>query len=206
MPAHAPTAPTDPPVGQHLVGEDGGGVRQQALLRQPHGEQSNALTEPAQVFAPVEHLLFDGGVPHDGARHQLREHGYVHAEVKRVSLRRDMASVHVDHVAHGLQRVEADSDGKRQLEVGDNRGPDDGVHVMGEEPLVFEEPEHGQVENEACRKPKTPVRTLLIHLQTEEPVGRHGGDHQEDVGGLSPCVENQGGGEQKDVLSRTARD
>ncbi len=192
MPAHAPTAPMDGPPRQHLVGEDRHGIGQQALLREPNSEQTHPLAEPAKALSPVENLLLDSRVANDWPRHQLREHRYVHPEVERVALRRDVRSVHVDHVAHGLQRVEADAYGERQLKIGDHGGAEEGVQVLGEEPLVLEEPEDGEIEGEARREPQAPVRASLTDFQAERPVGEHGSHHQDHVDGLPPGVKNQG--------------
>lgn len=61
----------------------------------------------------IENLLMNRLIPHNGTSYKLGEHGYVHAEVKRIALGTNIATVHIDHVRNRLQREKRNAYGER---------------------------------------------------------------------------------------------
>ena len=134
--------------GEERVGEDARCVGKEHLLTQPYAEEPEALCEAFERDFAVVDFVFDVGVADDGTGDKLREHGDVHAQVKRVSLRLDLAAVDVDDVGDRLQGEERDADGQRQVELRDELLANRAVYIVGEEALVLVEAEDGKVEDQ----------------------------------------------------------
>lgn len=195
--------------GQQRVGQHAGGVGEQHLLAQAHAEQPQALSEALQRGAAVIDLVLDVGVAHDGASHQLREHGDVHAEVQRVLLHLHLAAIDIHHVGDGLQGEERDADRQRQVQLGDELLADGAVDVLGQKALVLVEPEHEQVGRERRHEPE-PLRcrlalAALADNEGEQPVEADGGRHEPHVHRLAPSVEQKREQQQDHVLRRPPR-
>lgn len=176
---------------------------------QAHAEQPQALGEALQRGAAVVDLVLDVGVAHDGAGHQLREHGDVHAQVQRVLLHLHLAAVDIHHVGDGLQGEERDADGQRQVQLGDELLTQRPVHVLGQKALVLVEPEHEQIDRERRHEPEALQHRLalaaLAYDEGEQPVEADGGYHEPHVHRLAPRVEQKREQQQDHVLRRPPR-
>ena len=154
-------------------------------------------------------LVLDVGVAHDGAGHQLREHGDVHAEVQRILLHLHLAAVDIHHVGDGLQGEERDADRQRQVQLGDELLANGAVDVLGQKALVLVEPEHEQVGCERRHEPEALRRRLalaaLAYDEGEQPVEADGGHHEPHVHWLAPGVEQKREQQQNHILRRPPR-
>ena len=195
--------------GQKRVGQHAGGVGEQHLLAQAHAEQPQALGKALQRRAAMVDLVLDVGVAHDGAGHQLREHGDVHAEVQRILLHLHLAAVDIHHVGDGLQGEERDADRQRQVQLGDELLANGAVDVLGQKALVLVEPEHEQVGCERRHEPEALRRRLalaaLAYDEGEQPVEADGGHHEPHVHWLAPGVEQKREQQQNHILRRPPR-
>ena len=94
-----------------LVGDD-------QFLHQPENHQPDAKQLLSGIrCAPMIQVPKEVVRAHDRAGHQLREKRYVQRVVDDVGNRLLLAAIHVDHVRHALEGVEADAhrqnDGER---------------------------------------------------------------------------------------------
>ena len=92
--------------GPHIVGQND-------LFPQSNQEALCALHQAVQGLFPVENLVFNGLVTHNGPSNQLGEKADVQGQVKIVALQANLSPVQVDQVGKNLERVKADADGQR---------------------------------------------------------------------------------------------
>ena len=119
-------------------------------------------------------------------------------------------AVHVDGVAHGLERIEGDADGQQQPQGGDGRAQQS-VQVIDGEVRVFEEAQNGQVAHHGHDQHR--LRAALPALGPEMADGqtvavvKHGGEqHDGDILRLAPAVEQQAAHQQQRVAQPPGAD
>ena len=91
------------------------GVGQQHFFRQSHQEPLQARVEVVEPLLPGDDLLGHGFIADDGARHQLGKQRHVQRHIQGVPLGRDGPTVHIQHVAHGLEGEKGNADGHDDL-------------------------------------------------------------------------------------------
>src|SRR4051794_21141934 len=91
-------------------------VCQQNLLAHAQADECGATRKflPGQVTAAD--LLGDAPIPNDGTGHLVWEQSHEAREVDWILQRPRLASIHIDRVAHRLERVERDPDRKRYMQ------------------------------------------------------------------------------------------
>ena len=101
---------------QRLVPQLADGVGKEDLLRRAHGEAPDTGDEFVQVLPPLLQLIRHGFIADDGTCDELGEQCHIRAKGDGIFLHRCVLTVDVDGVAHGLEGVEADSDGQGQAQ------------------------------------------------------------------------------------------
>ena len=106
-----------------------------------------------------------------------------------------ISTVYVDGIAHGLEGVKGDADGQTDVQYRQEAQPHCGEGA-GDKIPVFEEEQQRQVEHHrrGHRQPGAFVVASLLAPGDQHAVGvvdGDGGEHDEDVLGLAPPVEDQ---------------
>ena len=96
-------------------------VRQQHLFRDAADKTLHARSKQIGRAAAVLQFVRDCLVADDGTRDELWEQGHIRAEIDDIFLRFRFAPVDIDGVTHGLERIETDADGQRQVRLWDRR-------------------------------------------------------------------------------------
>ena len=148
-------------------------------------------------------LLHHGGVPHDGAGHQLGEQGHIQGRVQRVFLNGGVPPVYVDDIAEPLEGEKGDADGQGDLRDRDSKaqaadGPGQKTGVL--EPGQQAQP--GAYGKEQPR-PGQPGPVPLSGQQATHIVDGDGQDHQKDQRTGPPPVKEQAGPQQDQVPQPT---
>ena len=177
------------PHGAHLVG-------QQHLLAQPddkplHTGAGVRQRLPVPVLQIVRHRL----ILDDGPGDELGEQRHIGAEVHDVPLGRHHTAVHVDGVAHGLERVERDADGQQQSQRGDGRAQQT-VYIGNGEIRVLEEPQNTQIPHHGHDEHRLgplglPHGAEMADGQSVAVVEHRGKQHDKDIFRLAPAVKQQ---------------
>ena len=132
---------------RHRVGQQHLFPQTEQKPHRPGGKFLHAL--PAGVD-----LRRHGGVPHDGARHQLGEEGDIQGDLQRILLHGGVAPVHIDHIAQALKGEKGDADGQRHLRHRDDGGK--GVEDFAEKSGVFEPAQQPQSQHTCQQHPGFP--------------------------------------------------
>ena len=179
-------------VGRRLIEDPVGnlphGVSQHHLFGQTEAEAGDAGGKLRKVLLPVGDLRHDGGVPDDGAGHQLGEQGHIQGHVQGVLLNGGVSPVHVDDVAEPLKGEERDADGQSHLGDGDSKAQ--AVNGLSQKSGVLEPPQQPQPHRRGEDHPEAgqpPVR--LTGQQAAQVVDQNGKDHEEDQLAGPPPVE-----------------
>lgn len=96
------------------ISDSGQQVCQQHLLVETIQESQDTVRKRIPSDLSVFHLVFDRGIAHDRACDQLRKERYVKAHVTQIFLCR-YPSIHIDHIAHRLERKEGNTNGQNDL-------------------------------------------------------------------------------------------
>jgi len=129
------------------------------LLEHPPGgeQQSGGRQRIAEAALPLQ-LGEQVRGPFDGAGHEEGEIGDEEGVVHDVAVRAYPAVIDVEDVGQPVEGVEGDAHGEDDAQRGDvgmhAHGGQQGREVLGEEPEVLEEPEHGQAEDDAGPQPE----------------------------------------------------
>ena len=185
------------PGGHGLVGvpQHPDVVGQQDLFPQADDEDVDAIGELLHRVAPLVHLVGQFLVLQDGPGDELGEEGDEGAEVHHAPLDLGIPPVDIHRVGHGLEGVEGDADGQGEAQGGQQVQPE-APEGPGDEVPVLEEEEDGQVQGqgEPHGPPGLEVLPLPLppaHQGPGKVVHQDGKDHEDDVGGLPPPVENE---------------
>ena len=131
-------------------------------------------------------------VTHDRTCDELGEERNIGGKVNEVSLCRRVAAINVDDIAEHLEGVEADADGKAQLQKrqGKSRG---GIDAGKEEICILEIAEQPKAHKDRERQKdlRRPLPAVLFNQQAEEIPLRDGDEHQNDIFRLAPGVEEK---------------
>ena len=183
--------------GHGLVGvpEHAEIIGQKDLFRQTHHKDLHTGGKLLRGVGAVLQLIVQVLVLDDGTGDELREEGDKGAEGNDVLLAPGVPSVDVDGIAHGLEGVEGDADGQADIQHR-HEAQTDGGERFGQEVPILEEEQQGQIEEYrgGHRRPCAPVVSSLLTAGDEYAVGvidGDGGEHDEDILGLSPAVKNE---------------
>ena len=94
------------------VGDLAAGVGKQNLFCQSHTDERDAAGELRARVGSHGKLVGDLGETNDRAGDELGKHRHVAREVDEVAKRPGVATIHIDRVAHRLERVKADPKGQ----------------------------------------------------------------------------------------------
>jgi len=181
----------------------GQAVGDQHLLR--HAEQYDS--HPGHGPVPVEanrpfHLRQQDRSPHDGPRDQLREERHEHRVAPPAATRTQPAAIHVDRVAHRLEREERNPHGKydverRRTHVQQAR---DGVD---EKVGVLEVDENAEIHGEAQHQPLSACPRLrrVLHSNGARVVDQARNREHEQESRRARAVEHDVGDEQQGEAS-----
>lgn len=168
----------------------------------------------------------DGLIADDGAGDELWETRDVHAEKQYVSLCGNLPSVNVDDVGKRLQGVKGDANGEREVEVRCEHRGKRVIDDTSEEAFILEKADDEQVEhdgnNENRPSPDSDARRIekirriarplprrisgfSVEREGQHPVDHDRNDHEHDIDGLAPCVEEQRRDKKPDVLCLASR-
>lgn len=92
--------------GKKRIRKDTCRVSEQYLLAQTYAEEAQALRKAGERDTSIVDFMHDIGIAHDRASNELREHRDIHAQIKRVLLGLDLASVDINDVGDCLQGEE----------------------------------------------------------------------------------------------------
>ena len=192
------------PHGTHLVG-------QQHLLAQADDEPLHTGAGPCQRLAvPVLQIGGHRLVLDDRPRDELREQRHIGAEIDDVPLGRHQSPVHVDGIAHGLERVERDADGQQQPQRGDSCTQQT-VEIGDGEIRILEESQNAQVAHHGHHQHRLgalglPHSAEVSDGQAVAVVEHRGEQHDEDIFWLAPAVEQQAEHQQQRVAQLSGAD
>ena len=138
-------------------------------------------------------LLHHGGVPHDGAGHQLGKQGHIQGRVQRILLDRGVPAVHIDHIAEALEGEKGDADGQSDLWDGDGKAQ--AADGPGQESGVLEPGQQAQpgAHGEEQPRPGQPGPVPLSGQQAAHIVDGDGQEHQKDQRTGPPPVKEEAG-------------
>ena len=149
------------------------GVGQQHLFRKAHAEPDASAGGVPRSLPAGGDLPRHGGIPDDGPRHQLGKEGDVEGHPQGRPLRRGLAPVDVQHVAHPLEGEKRDADGKRHLRRLHRKAQQN--QVFRQEPRVLEPAQEGQVHRH--RAPHRPAAEAPPRRRQQAPAVIHGNGH-----------------------------
>ena len=182
-------------------------IGQKDLLAKAPEEPGHALSELIKAQFSFHKLCIDIRIPDNRAGDQLRKHGHVGSEVYKVLLYRNFSFIYINNVGESLEGIEGNTYGKRQLPVG-NIHRQDGVDVVQEETVIFEESQDRQVYYYS--KPETePEKPFIIFfpvfmdLNTADIVKEDAEKHQEYVYWFAPGIEDQADNEENRIFQLT---
>ena len=177
-----------------IVGED-------QLLAEAHHKPLATHREVRQIFPAIGDFLGHRLIAHDGTGNQLREEGDVQADANQVLLHLSIAPVHVDDIAHRLEREKRYANGQcdfrhRKLQAKPR------AHVGQQERQIFEHAQHPQIVHDHQRHGDPglpPVGAHLVHPEAKQPVEHNGEQHDKHKRRLSPCIEQQAHNRQEQI-------
>ena len=181
------------------------GIREQDLLRHAEHEERGAACEFLPGQRAFAELIGDVLEPDDWARHELREHRNVAGVVDEVGYNLCVSAVHVDHIAHALECVEADAerqDHTEEPEILRLRDPQRGhrrVVVVKPEVEVLEEAEDRQVADDGDRDEQLLPRRVCAHQAAVRVVHARIEQHQQAEPRIRPAVEDVAEDRQREV-------
>ena len=176
-------------------------VGQQHLFAHAKNKALGALVKALPCFRAVVQLLGDGDIAHDGTGDELREHGHIAAKGDDVMLHRALPAVDVDGIGHGLEGIEGDADGQRDLGHV-NRQPQQVINGLHSKARVLKEAEQPQIDDAGGNEHSAAQSGLIVPFFDQKAVGivhKGGKDHQHHINGLAPCIENQRHDEQNQI-------
>jgi len=196
---------------ERSIGDLAARIRQQDFLRHAEHEERRAACEflPGQrAFAElVRHVL----EPDDRAGDELREHRHVARVVDEIGHDLRIAAVHVNHVAHALERVEADAERQDHAEesqilrLRDAQRGHRRVVVIEPEVEVLEETEDRQVADDGDRDKQLLPRRVCAHQAAVRVVHARVEQHQQAEPRVRPAVENVAEDRQREVTQLLRR-
>ena len=125
---------------------------------------------------------------------ELRKKGYVEQQPRKRALRRIHSAIDVDYIRQRLKYEKADA--YRQTYAGQRqRASEYGIDGAYDKIGILENAEQGDIyqHSEHTQHPADAVAlsSLLAYQSAEQPVGKDGAYHQQNVYRLAPCVEEQ---------------
>ena len=176
-------------------------VCDQYFLGKTQDEAGHAVGEFFKGVCSLGQILLNRHVTDDRAGNQLREQCHVGSQVNEVLLGSSLAAIHVDGVAHGLEGVEADTDGQRQTEQRDVRAGNI-VDVVNKEVGVFEEAKCSEAGDHRRPEEHLGQRSAAeaIDQKTVNIAGQRRRQHEQRVDRLTVEIEEQAGYQQHQVL------
>ena len=167
-------------------------VRQNYLFGKTHQEPAQPQGHLVPTVGTVFQLPGHIHIPDNGTGDQLGEQGHIGAEADGVFLHLGIAPIHIDGIAEALEGIEADTHRQRQPQQRDAQTRD-GVEALHEEVRVFENAQKGQADHHGHNQPEflpgsgfTPADGKAAEIKQQ-----YGANHQKQIFGLSPAIENQ---------------
>ena len=182
-----------------LIDDFGKLVGEEHFLGQTDEEAVSPFGKIVGADAAVADFFGHGAVAHDGAGYQLREHGDVEQQTTETILSRSLLPVHVDEVGHGLKGVETDADGEGYAGSGHRNAPR--IEGVREEVGILERTDGGKIAEDAEKEEKAGDGTA-VDDDAHEVVEDHAAQHEKDVDGFSPSIEDEGENDENVVLIR----
>ncbi len=131
----------------------------------------------------------------DGAGHQLGEKGDIQRHVHKAFLRPDLAPVHIDGIAEGLEGVEADAHRQQDVQTPRPGNAEKGAEGVHKEVEVLEDAQNHQGHDHAHSDPKLFPIPLI---SGGAAIGHQGqAQHQKAAFPVPPAVEHIAGQEQQ---------
>ena len=143
--------------------------------------------------------------PLDWTRNQLREEGYEGEESHDVVVRLEAPVVYVQRIAEPLEDIEADSDGKDNVQRGEGHvgaeQPQQVGEAADEEVAVLEERQHPQVHYKADDQPRfaSPLFRRTVNGPSAEIIHRRDEHYEEEELPVPAAVEDVAHYEQEPV-------
>ncbi len=183
-------------------------VGDQHLPAEADDEDAQARRHPPQRGAPRPDAVRDGGVAHDGARHQLREHGDVDRDLLEPGIGLHAPPVHVHQIGDGVEGEEGDA--QRQLQMHHRQWmaqrPQEQIEILRQEGGVFEQDQPGEVESyRQAQGPQSPAIGATVDQQSKQIIAHHGDGEHRHIEQPAPGVEDQRKDEQHEILRARAR-
>ena len=180
---------------RELVGEE-------HFLAQTDQETISSFGKIGGADVAIANFFGHSAVAHDGAGHQLREHGDIEEQAAETILRGRFLAVHVDEVRHGLKGVEADADGQGNAGGFNRKSPS--IEGVREKVGILVSAEGGQVAEKAENKEEF-WDGAAVDDDADEVVEGDAAQHEKDIDGFSPSIEDEGEQDENVVLVRLLR-
>ncbi len=194
-------------------------VRHEQLLREADREAPNPLGGSLDVDDPVGQLGDEVLVADDRSRDQLRKECDEERQADRIALGGMLTPMHVDQIRDRLEREERDPD--REMDIGEARSKRsrqgqprhaaDRGKTFEEEIGVLEPGEDREIRRDRQGQRRAPAGALIGAAGAPDPETRavvedDRRDHQEDVVGLAPRIEEEARDQQHEVPRATRRE
>ena len=180
----------------HRVHKDGDVIRNDHLFEQAQGKGLDALLEIIQADVPV--LVELGNVLpglDDGAGHQLGEEGDIQRHVHKAFLRANLAPVHIDGIAEGLEGIKADAHRQQDVQAPRPGDAEEGAEGVHEKIEILENAQNHQRHDHAQRDPQLPA---VLFIGGGAAIGHHRqAQHQKAAFPVPPAVEHIAGQKQQ---------
>jgi hypothetical protein len=127
----------------------------------------------------------------------LRKEGYEQGVVEKVPLGSHGSPIHVNGIAERLKGVERDAHRKQDIKSRRVEREETGEGI-GEEVVVFEEKEYGEVKNQRGGQYEAlMVYGPAFHKEAGEPGNDDREEEEAEVGRVPACVKEEGSGQEK---------
>ena len=187
------------------------GIRKQDFFCHAEHEERRAACELLPSQRAFAELVGDVLEPDDRAGDKLREHRNVAGVVDEVRYDLRVAAVDVNHVAHALERVEADAERQHHAEeaeilrLGNPQCRHRRVVVVKSEVEILEEPEDSQVTDDRQRHEQLLPRRICLHQASVRVVHARVEQHKQAEPRIRPPVENVAENRQREVAELLRR-
>ena len=183
----------------HLVGNED-------LFAKTDDETADTERDLFNAVRSADKLFRDITVTNDRSCNELREERNVGCKIDIIFLRGNVAAINVNVIAEDLKKIEADTDGKNDIERRNVHACQSGK-VCNEEVCIFEVHEKRKLQGDSRYHKDLGKRFAaeFFDQKTEYIPNRNGCYHQDRIFRLTPSVEEKAGKKKPCVLQKDLR-
>lgn len=174
------------------------------LFAQANEKAVDALGEIGSSDLPVVNFLSHRAISHNRARNKLWKHTDIEQQIAEMTLHRRLLAINVDEIRNGLESVETNADGQRNLRVGDLEAKVCIVDDLGEKTQVFKHTQDAQIAEQTNNECRFPMPLGAVDNEPGYEVDHHASQHQKHIDGFAPRVEDEREDDQHHVFGNVA--